>query len=351
VGANPSVAVSQSAVSGCQFLTAAPTDVAFCETFDVPTPNPATRSGDLNATLWGVSRTNTAVNLGQGQYNDLFPARLLGCGAPQTVLPPNDVRICNGRVQEAVFDNGGQPILALYPKQPFDIAGRTGTVVFDVSADSEGPHAAWPEFWWTDKPVPAPHAGELSGQLPYARHSFGFALGAADCGTGTGVESISVTRNYAPASIPFLRTGWVTRGSATGALNHFEVRISVDRAEVWAADAGSDNIRLIAIAENLGLTFTRGLIWLEHVAYNGCKFDSQCDHTLAWDNVGFDGPETYRDLSFDARDAMVPVPGGVRLGYALDQGPVTLQVPAWATQGASGPGSVARVKSSMNNWP
>ena len=44
----------------------------------------------------------------------------------------------------------------MYPKQPFDFAGRTGTVSFDVSNDTQGTHAAWPEFWITDTPVPAP---------------------------------------------------------------------------------------------------------------------------------------------------------------------------------------------------
>ena len=35
--------------------------------------------------------------------------------------------------------------------------------------------------------------------------------------------------------------------------------------------------------------------------YNGCKDgDNQCIHAWAWDNFGFDGPKTYRDLSFDA---------------------------------------------------
>lgn len=124
--------------SGCRFLKAdSPASVAFCDTFDAATPNPATRSGDLNATLWGVSRTNMRVNLGQGELNDFLPATLLGCGAPQQV-PPRDVRICNGRVLEAAQDGGGQLIVTLYSKQPFDIAGRTGTVVFDLSADSQG---------------------------------------------------------------------------------------------------------------------------------------------------------------------------------------------------------------------
>ena len=80
------------------------------------------------------------MNVGQGDYNALVARPALGMRDTRTVTPPNDVIICNGRVYEAVQDSGGQSTLAMYPKQPFDIAGRTGTVVFDVSADSDGPH-------------------------------------------------------------------------------------------------------------------------------------------------------------------------------------------------------------------
>ena len=306
----------------CVFAKAdVPLRVAFCESFDVAEPNPLVRSGDLNSVLWGVSRTTPHTNLGQGVINRFYPATLLGCGAPQKVLPPNDVRICNGRLMEAFFDNGTQPTLALYPKQPFDIGGgRTGTVVFDVSADAESIHANWPEFWWTDKPVPAPH-GHLSSQDPYARHSFGFSVAEQCAGNQVKVDKIMVTRNYAYQELPFTTVSCVTKGSATGALNHFELRVNTNRAEIWGTDAGSSAVKLLAYADNINLSFTRGLIWIEQVAYNACKFDTQCDHTLAWDNVGFDGPLTYRDLSFDVPDANVSAgDGGLDLGYKVGPG-------------------------------
>ncbi len=313
----------------CIFSTAV--SVAFCDTFDHPSGNPATRSGDLNATVWGVSRTNTMVNLGQGQYNDWLPATLTGCGAPTTVRPPGDVRICDGRLIAAVADGGGQPILAMYPKQPFDIAGRTGTVVFDVSADSQGPHAAWPEFWWTDQPIPAPHAGDLPAQEPAARNSFGFVI-ASQCGTNhgsqIGIDSMQVTRNYVASSLPMTTGACVTKGSATGALNHFEVRISQDRVEVWGTDAGSTTLKLMATAVNANLTMTRGLIWVENVHYNAGKFDDQADHEFAFDNIGFDGPTPYRDLSFD-----VPDKSPSQLGWKVTSTPLALAtVPVYRLQ-------------------
>ena len=71
--------------------------------------------------------------------------------------------LCNGQLREAnndnpsgVFDDGTVTALAMYPKQPFDFAGRTGTIAFDVSNDTHAFHAAWPELWMSDMPVPAP---------------------------------------------------------------------------------------------------------------------------------------------------------------------------------------------------
>ena len=149
------------------------TNPAFCDTFDAAAGNPATRTGDLNPLVWGVSRTTT--NPGQQEWNLWSAATLNGA----SVRPPNDVRIIGGRLTEAVNDDGGQTTLAMYPKQPFDINGRTGKIAFDLADDSEGIHAAWPEIWFTDQPVPAPH-GELSAQFPYARNSFGFSI-AGQC--------------------------------------------------------------------------------------------------------------------------------------------------------------------------
>jgi hypothetical protein len=89
---------------------------------------------------------------------------------------------------------------------------------------------------------------------------------------------------------------------------------------VWASDAGSLEVRRIAVA-TLSMPLTRGVIWLEDAHYNACKFDSQCVHSFAWDNVGFDGPAPYRDMTFDVQDALSPGGGGaVNLGYAVNGG-------------------------------
>jgi hypothetical protein len=297
-------------VAGCGLAVA-----AFCETFDSPHPVAGTRSGDLDPVVWGVSRINTYANPSQGEYNTWLPATLDG----RTVRPPNDVRIIDGQLHEAVNDGEGQPSLAMYPKQPFNFAGRTGTVTFDVSADAEGIHAAWPEFWITDQPVPSPHAG-LSGSFPYARNSVGFAINSSDCGAGrTRVGEMFASSNYQMSSINFTAGACIVSGHVGGALNHFEVRISPTRIEVWGTDAGASTLKLTASA-NRTMPLTQGLVWMEDVHYNADKFGTQGDHEFAWDNLGFDGPKTYRDRTFDVADSLGtpsnPVDAGrINLGY------------------------------------
>lgn len=293
--------------------------LAFCETFDAAHGVAGTRTGDLDPNVWGVSRTGTWSE-DAGHFNVWELATLGGCGAAQVVTPPNDVRTCGGRLLEAVSDAGGQTTLAMYPKQPFDIAGRTGTVTFDVSADSLGPHAAWPEFWWTDQPVPAPH-GEMSAQFPYPRNGVGFRL-AADCPAGmTGIDDVLVYRNYAQALDQQVKTCPIHAGSAAAALNHFEVRISETRIQVFGTDPGATALKLLADV-SVAMPMTRGVLWMEDVHYNADKFGGgQSNHTFAWDNFGFDGPKTYRDRTFDVPDALDPDGSTlIGLGYNVQPG-------------------------------
>lgn len=321
VASSTTTSVPSTGASGCGL--SAP---AFCETFDRAYPDSTSRTGDLDAELWGVSRSGAYSG---GQLDQWYAATLNGA----KVSAPNDVRVIGGKLTEAVNDGFYQTILAMYPKQPFNFAGRTGTAVFDVSADTAGSHAAWPEFWITDQPVPYPNETSLSAHAPQARNSFGVKLHAQCTGTAantvTGgdqayvsVGSMSVTRNYVYSDVGMTIDGCVREGTAA-ALNHFEVRVSPTSVTVWGSDPGGANLRQIAHA-NVAMPLTQGLIWIEDVHYNACKFNNQCDHQFTWDNVGFDGPKTYRDLTFDIPDR--PASGSNwGLGWNVGSG-VTLTV-------------------------
>ena len=308
-------------------------NAAFCETFD-GAKSGGTRTGDLDPVLWGVSRLGD-INPG-GIFNNVQDTNIVGCdGVSRVVQPPNDVIVCNGQMREALNDNHSVADVNTYPKQPFDFANRTGTVVFDVSADSDGSHGSWPEFVITDKPVPGVRRSISFGIPSASANEIGFSLDGCSAGAGgqTGVGNIFVTKNSTYSEQAFTSTGCVTKGSLVS-LNHFEVRVSQNRIEVWGTDGGGGALKQLAFADNLGLTFTKGLVWLDDVHYNArkavepCGCGTQFEHTYAWDNLGFDGPKTYRDLGFDVPDANIDKGDTTEEGFRVGVGPISLTTAA-----------------------
>jgi len=324
--------------------------VVFCETFDNKNPGIPSRTGDLDPNVWGVSRLSGVVNFGQNQFNEWASTLIQKCdGTTPRVNAPGDIVICNGQLREAsndspkgCFDCGGVTVLAMYPKQPFDFAGRTGTVSFEVSNNSHGSHAAWPEFWLTDLPVPAPTFFSVAWPN-VSQHAMGLRFSAAVGAGSQGacpiannlnkrrwtVDSAVVVRNYVVEDISAFEPGSrlqildcvAAPPDGSGILNHVEIKIAQNQIDVYATDAGvapsPSTLRRIATLTNANLSFTRGLIWLEDFHYNADKGDppSQREHTFVWDNVAFDGPFTFRDFSFDALDNTAPGENGsVNLG-------------------------------------
>jgi len=135
----------------------------------------------------------------------------------------------------------------------------------------------------------------------------------------------------------------------SGVMNHVEVRVNQSQIDVYATDAGTTApLKHIAVIGNANLTLSRGLIWLEDAHYNADKggSPSQRMHTFVWDNVAFDGPFTYRDLSFDALDAGVPtgVDGAINLGKTSGAG----QSSSWSVLGMPAAPSAEAVRVLFN---
>lgn len=257
--------------------------------------------------MWGVSRFGDyAQNFG------LVPSHNACAGGAATPAPA-DARVCNGQYVESNNDGGLITAIDSYPKQPFNWAGRTGTVVFDVSNDSSGSHGAWPDFEITDEPVPGvieciSECADGSGGTPSAVNEIGFDMSA----TNEGVNTWGVTRFWQVKNgvmqgdaIDSTDYGTVTKGSPT-AMNHVKVMVSDSRIDVYATNAGSTTFQHIAGADiPIGLGFSQGLVWINDVHYNATKAIEPCgcgteiDHSFTWDNVGFDGPKVARDLGFD----------------------------------------------------
>ncbi len=299
---------------------------AFCDTFSQPAGT-GNRSGDLDGVVWGVSRATGNTNVGGGQVDAWSPTRLQTCGGLADVQPENDIVVCNGQVREATTDNGTVTTLAMYPKQPFDFTGRTGIVTFDVSNDTQGSHAAWPEFWLSDKPVPAPFT-HFGSWMAAPQNGFGLrfhsseppdkgALLASSCpndgnprwtiGSAVAVRNYVVDDQDNGGAIKATPLDCVIASSGPdGGLNHVQLDISQSQIDVYATDAGTTGpLKHIGVVQNANLTLTRGLIWIEDVHYNAEKAGaptSHATHTFAWSNVGFDGPVLPRDVTFDAMD-------------------------------------------------
>lgn len=359
--------VAPAGTAGCGLA-----QVAFCDTFNDDPPGIGNRSGGLDGTVWGVSREVGAFNnLGQGQY-DAVPnvLEMQGTCPNQLVTIETDIMICNGQLNEVTNDNpyvnlsnlnqesgaGTVTSLAMYPKQPFDFAGRTGKIVFDVSDDSGGSHTAWPELWVTSAPTPDPFA-HLSSWQSLPQNGFGIRLDGVctagqggNCGpncpsTNTGnvvtVNDALTVNNYVEndpengGDLGIVRDGCVTEPTAPGQLNHFEVDVSQNQIDVYGTNAGTTSPLIhLATIPNVDLGFTRGLVWLEDDHYNankGINAAMQAMHTFTWDNVGFDGPVLPRDLAFDAADNLTNVgsiPTLTDLGWpASPSAPATITVP------------------------
>ena len=306
---------------------------AFCETFDHAAGS-GTQTGDLDPLVWGVSRLG---DINPGNILDGVVASHNACGG--VVVPPADVRICNGQYVESQNDGGAVTNLASYPKQPFNFTGRTGVIVFDVSADSDGTHAAWPEFVITDEPVPGVRRciSECPGNTPTAKNQIGFSIAGGTSGPGgvTGIDTFFSSSNGTYSTVAATQYGTITKGSATQ-MNHFKVQVSQSRIDVFGSDAGSVTLKHLAGA-NLALTFSQGLVWLNDVHYNArkaiepCECGTQFDHSFTWDNLGFDGPKTYRDWGYDVAYANAPTGSAsqhgdslVNEGYLIGNGPRTL---------------------------
>ena len=303
------VSLDGAAGSTCKFhLVGNDARVAFCESFAVQSGDGG-RSGDLDPSVWSVSRRSSINNVGQGLLNFWPTATVEGCGATSPSPPPKDVRVCNGRLHEASNDGGSMTILALSLLRPFDWANRIGTVVFDVTADSVGTLGAWPMVWLTEQQAPAPFGRQLgSGDAPDIRNGLGVELAGTSCqgdASKVGVSSIFVSRNYVSQMAQLSKLGCVAKATGTGALNHFELRISQSRVEVWGTDPGADNLAQLAVADGLDLPLTRGLLHFEDVHNAAAKNPdpSHTDHTLVWDNIGFDGPKVAGNAVFEVPDA------------------------------------------------
>ena len=273
------------------------------------------------------------------------------CGATfQNIAVGQDFKFCSGvdgrgnvsRQLHEVIEEGGDNIYvnSMMARQPFDFAGRTGTIVFEVDAKifprNDG-HGWWNEIWISEDPSPIPYQRGLPSVDSVARNSVGFVFQGTNWWDGcnkanmlNGVTDVVVSTNYVmrdlTSTIDMFKAPYGCFKVADSKLNRFELRISKDMAELYASDAGMpSSLRLVMRVNNLNLAFTRGYISFQHTHYNASKSPAGSNQpgttpsqTFRWDNIGFDGPVITPLSGYD-----VPLPIKVSGGASSFGIPIT----------------------------
>jgi hypothetical protein len=217
-------------------------------------------------------------------------------------------------------------------RQPFDFADRTGQIVFDVDAVTEGGLASWVSLDVTEDPITAnnyagdPKLGNERGPVP--RNGLTISFNADGCGdehdaTGKGLwNSVGYILSYSNYEQKIISTSHTECfKTAWGALNHVVVDLSKSHVDISVSDASSDggatfpNQRKI-IGVDVDLPFARGYVHITghnhavekycHPGSGFCSGNTQTAVVYHWDNVGFDGPIISNFREYEIPDALTP---------------------------------------------
>jgi hypothetical protein len=196
------------------------------------------------------------------------------------------------------------------PRQPFDFAGRTGKIEFDVDAVSEQ-LGGYIEIELTDSPMPATTFREFQnfevGPVPQNGLSLKFSL-FAECPTGAAPTNTMVYTNYVGTVItPTFDHANGCAATSKGSLNHFEMQVSQTHIDVYGSDFSPDNgvtfpnYKLLYSAD-ISLPFTRGYVHFNGKNHASDKYGFGPDVVYHWDNLGFDGPVITAPKAYEISD-------------------------------------------------
>jgi hypothetical protein len=365
---------------------------AFCDNFDARSSNRG-RAGELDSALWSGSRMQPdsptlggnqafgvrAATLRPARTVDGVEARLPACRTdlPETVFPDDDALICdpssdiesNHLLVAVTSQNYGQNSYRV--RQPFDFAGRTGTIVFDAEAVNGG-LLGWVSLAITEDPIGAPSFQSQQnlegGVLPPTGLSIQLNQGCTGVPDSIAVAEIHVYENFVESIIPNPAVTCVP--TAWGKLNHFEISISEDHLEVRGTPFSPDGTSFGALttlwSSDVSLPFSRGYVQINTHNHATLKYASEgglgmgfnnLDAWIArWDNVGFDGPIITSTREYEIGDSLVP--GTIPDGDANDE---ARSIGFVLNDEAKGPGpvlefedvdldGVTRARVAMNAW-
>ena len=281
---------------------------AFCERFDGPSSG--VRTGELDGSLWSASRVMPQLpTTREGAFVQEPAVVPDGCRSELTGSlrsPDEDLLVCDPTsawssphlLVMATPQNYG--LTSLRIRQPFDFAGRTGTIAFNLEDGGWNALYGWAAVSVTGDPTATPSTGPAyleNGVGP--RDGFTVHVSSAHCAPG---QSSVELRRFGDFVEHDVAHGCFA--SARGRFNHFELRVSSSRVEVWVSPPASDGASFGPLTQVVGadldVGFERGYVNL--VAHNHAsrKYGYGSALMVRWDDVAFDGPV------LPAREGSVP---------------------------------------------
>jgi hypothetical protein len=303
---------------------------AFCDTFEGG-PAQGGRSGELDPARWSVVR---GLPYDPASFDDAFrlgPALIGACRADLSntrVLPDADVLVCDPIptiptrhvLATAAAQNYGLSTYRI--RQPFDFAGRTGTIKLDMDLSNNG-LGGWPALIIGEDPAPAPSFDwQERGSGP--RNGVEIEFGTGWCNTPRTLETIVYTfTDYVQKSfVPSFDCKIPHATTAPSALNHVEIYLTQTHLEVWVSDTSPDGVAFPNLhmlwAGDVALPFSRGYVSLAVRNHATMKYWLGSAATVRWDNVGFDGPAITGWREYSAPDSLTSFQGlpGCTMGGA-----------------------------------
>ena len=312
-------------------------NTAFCVTFEDGPSSVRGRAGDLDPAVFSAGRIAPQSMAGGDMTVWVGPATIPDCrdGVGRTVLPPNDTLICtpttaigSSHLLTAVgSQNYGLNSYRI--RQPFDFAGRTGTIALDVDATMLDGLFGWASVEITEDPDPTPSFTSFEyGPLP--RNALEVQFDFDRCGDGAvSVGRALVFDDYEVTELENEDDDPVCFATELGRLNRVRIRVSESRLEVLASDRSPDGLNFpeprLVFATNMSLPFSRGYVHFTAHNHATLKYGYEDAWIVRWDNIGFDGPKLENTREYEIPDSMQPATvedtEGLNVGYALDEQP------------------------------
>lgn len=234
-------------------------------------------------------------------------------------------------------------LLSMRPRQPFDFAGRSGTISYNVDALTEGGLSWWTSLAVTDTPqAGVANSSQVLGLLPDNGVLVNFDADCNDPGHEVGVTAVYTYTNYVETDItnPNVNTNCVS--TARGELNHIQVQLSQSNIAIYASPAYTGtNVppAQLLFSTPISLNFTRGYVHFQQQERAPLKYASLFNISPGytnnyWSDFAFDGPVVNTgEVGYSIPDALTPDPsdatqsqdlGAPNVGYAILSDPSSI---------------------------